>query len=228
MRRCILMSATLLLSTTSLTQANSSDPIEKTASQCQNSAVHVTAISDIYGLPEGCDVKAQGKVIVAPGTLASGIGNEGFSIDDNTRGMFICTKAKLDIKHGDSVSVTGKRGQIIGMPCITAETVKPLKGEPLLPTGNVPVSAIGSVISVRGTIIKIYADSGFGTKISIDDGSGKLPVFVNRSINLANFPELNEGVLAEIKGFVALYPAFTKDKPEIDPRSISDIRVISP
>lgn len=226
MLKPILMSTTLLLSTLSAAQAGNP---ESTTSPCPATTVlHVSAISDAYNLPEGCKVKVQGKVIVAPGTLASGIGNEGFSINDNTRGMFICTQTKFNVEFGESVSVAGKRGQIIGMPCIAASTVEPLDHEPLLPTGNVPASAIGSVISVQGTVKEIRAESGFGTKVFIDDGSGRLPVFINKSINLARLPELTEGVLAEIKGFVALYPAFTQDTPEIDPRSISDIKIIKP
>lgn len=219
-----LMSATLLLSTVTAAQAAAPEP---TALPCPSS-LHVSAISDVYNLPEGCDVQVQGRVIVPPGTLASGIGNEGFSINDNTRGMFICTQTKLSVKSGDNVSVTGKRGQIIGMPCITANTVEPLDSDPLLATGNVSASTIGAVISVRGTVKEIRAESDFGTKVLIDDGSGKLPVFINKSVNLTQLPEFTEGVLAEIKGFVALYPAFTKDKPELDPRSVADIRVITP
>ncbi|MGB1271438.1 MAG: hypothetical protein ACPG5T_05140 [Endozoicomonas sp.] len=227
MLKLILMSAILLLTAIPLTQANTPDPTETTTAKCLVSAKHVSAISEIYSQPEGCSVKIQGKVTVAPGTLASGIGNEGFSVHDNTRGMFICTHTRLNVKHGDSVSITGKRGQIIGMPCITAETVEPLEGPPMLPTGSVPSSAIGSIISVRGTIKEIRPEAEYGTKVFIDDGSGRQVVFINKSINLTHIPELTEGVLAEIKGFVALYPAFTKDKPEIDPRSISDIRIIN-
>jgi len=222
----ILMSTTLLLST--LPTAQAGNP-ESTTSPCPAATVlHVSAISDAYNLPEGCTVKIQGKVIVAPGTLASGIGNEGFSINDNTRGMFICTQSRLDVKFGDNVSVTGRRGQIIGMPCIAANSVEPLGRAPLLPTGHVPASAIGSVVSVRGTVKEVRDESDFGTKVFIDDGSGRLPVFINKSINLARLPTFTEGVLAEIKGFVAHYPAYTQDKPEIDPRSLADITVINP
>lgn len=187
----------------------------------------VTAISQVYELEHGADVTVIGRVIVPPDRFTSSIGNAGFALNDRTRGIFVCTDSDFDLRIGRNVRVEGKLSEIQGMPCIAATRVDRVgRREVRLPTGKVPTSAIGSIISVQGTITSVVPDGDFGTKVFVDDGSGEIDVYLNKNIGLDDLHFIREGVEIRARGFVAMYPDFGEITPELDPRSSDDIQEI--
>ena len=189
----------------------------------------VIAISEVYELLPGTEVTVVGRVTVASGTFFSAIENAGFALDDRTRGIFVCTETELGLRLGKSVCVVGTLDDVNGLPCIRATAVERVRRREIrLSTNNVPASAVGSIVVIQGVIQEVVPDGDFGDKVFVDDGSGSTKVFINKStdIDLDALEFIRPGNEIRVRGFVALFPAFGEDTPELNPRSRRDIRLI--
>ena len=199
------------------------------ADDAQGSAGPVIAISEAYELSPDTEVTVVGRVTVASGTFFSAIGNAGFVLDDRTRGIFVCTETDLGLRLGKSIRVIGTLENVNGLPCIRATSVEDVREQEIrVSTGKVSASAVGSILVAQGVIEEIVPDGDFGDKVFIDDGSGPLEVFINKStdIDLDDLDFIQPGNEIRVRGFVALFPAFGEESPELNPRSKRDIRLL--
>ncbi len=184
----------------------------------------VIAISALSDLQTGAAVTIQGRVTVPSGTFYTAITDQGFAVNDGTGGIFICTgETDYRLRERRTVEIEGTVGEIHGMPCVVASQVDRIRRKELrLPTGNVPTSAVGSIVTVQGEILEVRADADFGTKVFIDDGTGEREVFIGA--NIAQPRWLAEGNSIRATGFVAQFPDFGETTPEVDVRSRRDFR----
>ncbi len=184
----------------------------------------VIAISEARDLAAGTTVTVQGRVTVPSGTFATAINDEGFAVNDRTGGIFICTHGtNYNIRIRRTVEIQGTMGDTHGMPCVLATRVDQIGRRDLrLPTGNVPTSAVGSIVTVQGEILEVRADANFGTKVFIDDGTGEREIFIGADIAQPRW--IAEGNSIRATGFVAQFPDFGETTPEIDVRSRRDFR----
>lgn len=184
----------------------------------------VIAISEARDLATGAAVTVQGRVTVASGTFNTAIGDKGFAVNDRTGGIFICTgTTDYHIRERRTVEIEGTVGDVHGMPCVVATRVDQIGRRDLrLPTGNVPTSAVGSIVTVQGEILEVRADADFGTKVFIDDGTGEREIFIGADIAQPRW--LAEGNSIRATGFVAQFPGFGEETPEIDVRTRRDFR----
>ena len=184
----------------------------------------VIAISEARDLAAGAAVTIQGRVTVPSGTFASAIGDEGFAVNDRTGGIFVCTHdTNYNLRNRRAVEIQGTMDDTHGMPCVLATRVDQIGRRDLrLPTGNVPTSAVGSIVTVQGEIVRVEADEQYGTKVFIDDGTGEREIFIGTKIAQPRW--IREGTKIRATGFVAQFPGFNETTPEIDIRSRRDIR----
>ena len=184
----------------------------------------VTAISELGDLAAGTAVTIQGRVTVPSGTFYTAITDRGFAVNDRTGGIYVCTgDTDYHIRDRRTVEIQGTIGDIQGMRCVVASQVDQIGRKDLrLPTGNVPTSAVGSIVTVQGEIVRVEPDMGFGTKVYIDDGTGEREIFIGTDIAQPSW--IREGTKIRATGFVAQFPGFNETTPEIDVRSRRDIR----
>ncbi|CAD5245202.1 OB-fold nucleic acid binding domain-containing protein [Thermococcus camini] len=83
---------------------------------------------------------------------------------------------------------------------VSITVVKAIPAEELR-TGDVTLDLLGTTVVVEGTIKDVYTGKSF-TKLTIDDGSGELVVFIPKSVAQLTF---SEGQTVRIAGYVAEY-----------------------
>lgn len=168
----------------------------------------------------GTPVIVDGVVSVSSGAL-----DEGFAVQDASGGIYVSRTPGTALTVGDRVRVRGK----IMMPdnqqiAIEPDGVDALGGgsapAPLaIKTGAVGPATEGRLISVQGKIVAgVEDDQPWGWKIYLDDGSGRLLVFVNTATRIDVKP-LRAGQQLRITGFSGRYEKHT----ELLPRGAGDI-----
>ena len=85
---------------------------------------------------------------------------------------------------------------------IVALRVLEAKPSPKLATGDVTLSYQGKTVIVEGTIVDVYEGKSF-IKLTIDDGSGELVVFIPKSV--AGDISFSEGQTITVGGYVTEY-----------------------
>ncbi|HEY0782683.1 MAG TPA: hypothetical protein VGE98_09530 [Thermoanaerobaculia bacterium] len=179
----------------------------------------------------GSTVTVDGTVSVPSGTFSSSFSDEGFAIQDRSgAGIYVSTTDNLGLGLKTRVHVTGvlqdSNGLLTLVPASSSDvTVKDHGRGPTFPgrfvrTGNVGPRNQGSIVTIVGKVTEaVMADGTFGSKLSVDDGSGPVRVFLNTSANIDS-SKLTVGALVRITGFSGAF-----DTPELDPRSQRDIRI---
>lgn len=170
--------------------------------------------------PAGTPVTVEGVVTVASGAL-----DEGFAVQDASGGVYVVRTAGAAVKVGERLRVSGK----IVMPKSQQIAIEPERiaalGSGSVPapldikTGSVGPATEGRLIQVQGKIIaKVEDDQPWGWKIYLDDGSGRLLVFVATATRIDVKPLL-AGQLLRVTGFSGRYEQHT----ELLPRGSHDI-----
>ncbi|ASJ05414.1 OB-fold nucleic acid binding domain-containing protein [Thermococcus barossii] len=86
-------------------------------------------------------------------------------------------------------------GEVVSITVVGAVPAEELR------TGDVTLDLLGETVVVEGTITDVYTGSTF-VKLTIDDGSGELVVFIPKSVAQ---PDLSEGQTVRVAGYVAEY-----------------------
>ncbi|HEU4451701.1 MAG TPA: hypothetical protein VFR81_01540, partial [Longimicrobium sp.] len=100
------------------------------------------------------------------------------------------------------------------------ETTHP---EPRIATGRVGEATEGRIIRAEGTIVGgIVDDTPYGWKITIDDGTGPLLIFLSPGAKI-DVGRFRAGQRLRARGFSGQYD----DHHEILPRSEADVEIVS-
>lgn len=172
----------------------------------------------------GTSVTVLALVTVASGDFSSSSGDEGFAIQDQTGGIWVSVPKNLHLRVGQRVLVTGtiqNAGRLQIVPTDTSAVKRLAGSELLVATGQVKGAVMGYLITVEGTIQQLQDDGSDGFKVWIDDGSGQLLVYLNKSTDInPHAPYLKVGRRIRVTGFANQY----NDAYELDPRSKKDLK----
>ena len=83
------------------------------------------------------------------------------------------------------------------------------------------MATLGAIITIEGTVTQAAADDlPYGYKLLVDDGSGAVQVYVNKSTDIdPRSPRLRRGKRVRITGFGSQYSTTY----EIEPRDARDV-----
>ncbi|RKH68197.1 DUF5689 domain-containing protein [Corallococcus llansteffanensis] len=189
-----------------------------------------TPIAEARALETGAKVTVDGYVSVQPGAFVSALGDEGFSVQDGTGGIYVKLDAKQTFGLGAHVRVTGTLDEQNQLRILKAapEDVELRSGTQEVPskkvsTGDVNESVEGQLITVTGAITQSFQDdSPYGYKLYINDGSGEVQVFVHVSAGFdkATLQALAVGESISVTGLAAQY----ETTYEVAPRQPADLR----
>jgi hypothetical protein len=203
-------------------------PLSAGAAKDGRRGQHRLTIAEARALPLGTVVTIQGTVTTPSGVFASSFFDEGFAIQDQTAGIFVSLPdTDIGVRPPRHVKVTGVLQDVSGLLVIAPARVRDVKvrgrDKPVKPiwvrTGSVGESTEGSLVRAVGVITQgPIVDGDFGHKLSIDDGSGAITVFVNLGTNVDVGP-LALGQLIEVTGFSSQFT----DHYEIDIRGPQDL-----
>ena len=174
----------------------------------------------------GTPVTVEGRVTVPSGLFASAsLQDEGFAIQDVTGGIYVRLDDDLGIHLNQQVRVTGTLDESSNIRFVRAEAsgIERLPSSPLpIATGEVGDATEGRIITVAGVVTGIFAEMPFGVHFSVDDGSGKVDVFVHAStgINPLEIPFIALGARVRVTGFSSRFA----DEVELQPRFRDDLR----
>ena len=194
-------------------------------------AVKSISIAEARTLPQGTEVTIDGSVTVPSGAFSSSTFDQGFAIQDRTGGIYVSTPDNLGFGLRQQVRVTGTLADTVlpGLLVLVDVTeVKAVKSGPKVQplsvlTGDVGEETEGKLVTITGTIIQpIVNDLPFGFIIFVNDGSGEVHSFVCASTGI-DVSGLSPGQTVEITGFSGQFA----DAFEVDPRTQSDIRIVT-
>jgi hypothetical protein len=190
-------------------------------------AAHVSRCTSIAQAREaelGSTVSLVGTV-----TVPSGAFDDGFAIQQGRAGIYIADSAGADYALGDQVRVEGVLANANNLLVVQPSAIERLpRGLPVRAqrrtTGSVGEETEGKLLGLRGTLVgDSVDDSPYGYKLTLDDGSGPVQVFLYPGAGIA--PDgLDAGVEVSVICFSNQYDT----KYECDPRIASDIAILTP
>jgi uncharacterized protein YdeI (BOF family) len=184
-------------------------------------------VKDVLEMPIAASrLQTAGTLVAVEGvvTVASGALDDGFALQDASGGIYVSRTRGAAVKTGERVRVSGEI--ILPNKQITIEPKQiDILGSGSVPapvdikTGAVGPATEGRLIRVQGKIIgKVEDDQPYGWKIYLDDGSGRLLVFVATATRIDIKP-LRAGQLLRVTGFSGRYEQHT----EVLPRGAGDV-----
>ena len=189
-------------------------------------------IAEARSLPLGTEVTIDGSVTVPSGAFSSSTFDQGFAIQDRTGGIYVSMPNNLGFALRQQVRVTGTLADTVLPGLLVLVDVTELKAmksgpkeQPLsVSTGSVGEDTEGKLVTITGTITQpIVNDLPFGFIIFVNDGSGEVHSFVCASTGI-DVSGLSPGQTVEITGFSGEFAGTF----EVDPRTQSDIRIVTP
>jgi len=190
----------------------------------------IESISQIRIKALGAFVAIKGVVTTPPAAFESSLIDKGFAIQDTTGGIYISSKDRLDLSPGNEVFVTGivkeNHGFLTVFP-ISVSTIKSNKRNFVqaqnVSTADVSEKTEGEIVNITGIIIeKPINDFTYGFKFNVDDGSGKIKVFVNTQTGI----DINVFYFGQKVSITGLSGQFNNEY-EVMPRSPDDVQKLT-
>ncbi|MGW2571507.1 hypothetical protein [Streptomyces sp. NPDC001537] len=185
------------------------------------------SIAQARGLPVGTVVTVTGSVTTPSGAFESSFGDKGFGLQDRTAGIYVSLRSDVHAYPYLRARITGtlrdSSGLLTLVPADPSDVELGRKGRPVKPervgTAEVGEATEGRLVKVVGRITQApTGDLPYGYKLSVDDGSGPVPVFVNVQTGI-DVSGLKQGQRVRVIGFSSQFGSHY----EIDPRSPHDI-----
>ncbi len=193
---------------------------------------HVISIAEARALPLGTVVTVDGSVTTPSGVFESSFFDKGFGLQDRSAGIYVSLAQDLGIAPRRQARVTGRLadsfGLLILVPTGPADVKLHGAGPRVKPkpvaTGEVGEATEGLLVTTVGTITQgPQNDLPYGFKLSIDDGTGELVIFVNLQTNI-DLSGLAVGQRVSVTGFSGQFD----DHYEVLPRSPEDLLLLGP
>lgn len=181
-------------------------------------------------LPLGTVVTVEGSVTTPSGAFESSFGDKGFGLQDRTAGIYVSLPTDLKATPYQRVRVTGtlqdKSGLLTLVPSGRSDVELGDRGRAVKPrwvrTAAVGERTEGRLVTVAGRVTQApTSDLPYGYKLSVDDGSGEVLIFVNVQTDI-DVSGLKQGDVVRVTGFSSQYDTHY----EIDPRGPRDVEVI--
>jgi hypothetical protein len=168
----------------------------------------------------GATLLVEGVISVPPGAF-----DGGFAIQDRTGGLWVLPPSTgLPLRIGQRVRVHGTLDLRHGQLSLQPAAIQPLgmRAPPLplrLATGRVDDDAEGWLVRVAGRVIgEAVHDAPWGWRVTLDDGSGPVTVFVDAETDV-DPAVFRPGERVDVTGFTGRYDA----RLEILPRAAVDV-----
>ncbi len=206
--RCALVSGVILFGSLAVARANTSAP-------------RVEPIIVARHAPLGAVVSVIGSV-----TVPSGAFDNGFAIQGLIDGIYVLDTLGSPHAIGDIVSVTGSVVDNYGLLSIQPTSVTLLfRAPPLLAyparTGAVGEATEGRLLHLKGAMVgSLVDDSPYGFKLDIDDGSGKVQIFLYPGTEIST-----TGLVAGAHVVTSCFSNQYEETYECDPPSVASFRV---
>lgn len=190
-------------------------------------APRLRSIAAARALPVGTVVTVAGLVTTPSNAFNSSLFDKGFAIQDQTGGIFVSLQQDLRVLPRRQVTVTGKLEEHSGLLTIVPASPAAVDfggvGARITPvwlqSATIGEATEGLIVEVVGRISQApTSDLPYGYKLSVDDGSGEVLIFVNVETGI-DVDTLELGELVRVVGFSSQYDTHY----EIDPRRPSDI-----
>ena len=190
----------------------------------------VISLAKARALPLGTVVAVDGSVTTPSGAFESSFFDKGFGLQDRSAGIYVSLPQDLGVAPRRQARVIGRLadsfGLLILVPAGSSEVKLHGAGPKVMPkpvaTGDVGEATEGLLVTTVGTITQgPQSDLPFGFKLSIDDGTGELLIFVNveTNIDLSGFAV---GQRVSVTGFSGQFDGHY----EILPRRPEDLFVL--
>lgn len=197
---------------------------------CASSALaesRVLSIAEARALPLGETVTVEGVVSTPSGAFSSSFFDVGFGMQDQTAGIYVSMQTDLGLTPHRRARVTGVLQENFGLRVIVPNEASDV--EPgsytfwlfprLVRTSSIGEHSEGWLVSVFGKVTSAPAsDLPYGYKLSVDDGSGPVLIFVNLDTGI-DLSTLAVGDRLLVTGFSSQFD----DHYEIDPRKPHDL-----
>lgn len=191
----------------------------------------ITPLARARAAGAGANVIVDGVVSVPPGLF-----DGGFAIQDRTAGIWVLPLADpVLLRVGQRVRIRGTLDNPNNQLAIVPSTLQlfDFRGTPapveLAPeprsvrTGALDEGEEGWLVRIRGRVVtEPEHDAPWGWKVTMDDGSGAVMVFVDAETDVRP-DRFRPGLLVEVTGFAGQYD----DHYEIVPRTQADVEIIS-
>jgi len=191
--------------------------------------VRLQSIGAIRASALGTRATLEGTVSTPSGAFNSSYYDLGFAVQDRTGGIFVSLPFDLGRVVGQRVRVTGTRADSSGLAIFVPDhpndvTLLPGRGE-IRPrsqtTGSIGEATEGFIVELHARAMgPVAADLPYGYKLTVDDGSGPVLVFINLETGI-DPTHYHAGDRLRVIGFSSQYA----DHYEVDPRSTADLRV---
>ena len=188
------------------------------------------SIAQARSLPLGTVVTVKGSVTTPSGAFESSFGDKGFGLQDRTAGIYVSLRSDVHAHPCQHARVTGtlrdSSGLLTLVPADPSDVELGPSGQVVTPervgTAAVGEATEGRLVKVVGRITQApTSDLPYGYKLSVDDGSGSVPVFVNVQTEI-DVSSLKPGQKVRVIGFSSQFGTHY----EIDPRWPLDVRVV--
>ena len=180
-----------------------------------------TPIAAARALPLASEVAVAGVVTVPSGAL-----DAGFAVQDATGGIYVnATDSTARYAVGERVRVRGTSMDNHGLRGIAPSRIERMDRTAApaprdVRTGEVGEATEGWLIRVRGAVTGgVVDDRPYGWKVYVDDGSGRLLVFVGVATGIDVGQFITPGQRVQITGLSGQYD----DHHEILPRGPADV-----
>ncbi|GAA3815875.1 hypothetical protein GCM10022403_056740 [Streptomyces coacervatus] len=192
--------------------------------------VKTISIADARSLPVGTVVTVAGSVTTPSGAFESSFGDKGFGLQDKTAGIYVSLQSDVHAYPRQRAHITGtlrdSSGLLTLVPADPSDVELGHKGRAVKPervgTAAVSEATEGRLVKVVGRITQgPTSDLPYGYKLSVDDGSGPVQVFVNVQTGI-DVSSLRLGQTVRVVGFSSQFGTHY----EIDPRSPHDIAAL--
>jgi DNA/RNA endonuclease YhcR with UshA esterase domain len=187
-------------------------------------AAGIVPTAEARRMATGSAIVVEGVVTAAPGAVGAG-----FPVQDGAAGIFVLADDSARVREGDRVRVAGTLAEEHGLLGIRPAEVSPrgrgrLPAPETVPTGGVGEGTESRLLRVRGTVTgAVVDDRPYGWKVTVDDGSGPVLVFVTLASGVA-VSWIRPGQRLRVVGIGGQYD----DHHEILPRRPGDLAVEPP
>lgn len=177
---------------------------------------------------EKARTKEIGEIVMVEGvvTVPSGVIDAGFALADETGGIYVADSTRR-LREDQVVRVTGTLADDHGLLVITPKHIgsadrRPRATVTVGPTMVVNEESEGQLVETTGTVVgPVVDDRPYGWKITIEDGTGRLLVFVPVGAGI-DVSGIRAGQRLRVLGFSGQYD----DHHEILLRSQEDLVVL--
>lgn len=189
------------------------------------------SVAEARALPAGAEAIVEGVITSPPGAFKSSKLDDGFTLEDDSGGIYVSLKGRSNWRIGERVRVAGKLADSNGQLVIVIDGRLAMslgRGDIVRPqavaTGAVNEATESRLVKVTGRITRpVFDDPPYGFRLYIDDGTGETIIYVSATTKIGQ-RGLLRGARVSVTGIGGQY----QKHYEVEPRFPADLRLLPP